>query len=91
MNLKSFAWQILLDGMDGQLEQTRAETVRADFWIKKHDEVKAENERLQKRDGNATIILCETTDTIPFHQEQMKITDFGVSDNIYMVERASEI
>jgi hypothetical protein len=50
-----------------------------------------ENERLQKRDGNAVIIICETTETIPFHQERMKIIDFGVSDNIYMVERDLEI
>lgn len=53
--------------------------------------LEAENERLRNRDGNAGIILCETTDTIPFHQERLKIIDFGVSDNVYMVERNSEI
>jgi hypothetical protein len=58
---------------------------------KQIQELTAENERLRKRDGNATIIICETTDTIPFHQERLKIIDFGVSDNLYMVERDSEI
>ena len=45
--------------------------------------------RFQNRDGKATIIICETTNTIPFHQDQerLRVIDFGVSDNIYMVER----
>lgn len=83
--------QILLDSLESQLTQTRAETARADYWIKKYDAMKAEHDRLMKRDGNATIIFCETTETIPFHQERLKIIDFGVSDNVYMVEKELEI
>lgn len=58
---------------------------------KQIQQLTAEVERLRKRDGNAHIILCCPTDNDPFRQEQLNIIDFGVSDNIYMVERASEI
>lgn len=49
-------------------------------------ELEAEIERLRNRDGNSTINLCFSKKGNPFNQEQLKIVDFGVSDNIYVVE-----
>ena len=57
---------------------------------KQIQQLTAEVERLQKRDGNAHIILCCPTEEDPFRQETLNIVDFGVSDNVYMVERSSE-
>lgn len=57
---------------------------------KQIQDLTTENERLRKRDGNATIILCSSTPDDPFHQKQLNIVDFGVSGNVYMVEVASE-
>lgn len=54
---------------------------------KQIQELTVEVERLRKRDGNAHIILCCPTDDDPFKQEQLTIVDFGVSDNVYMVEK----
>jgi len=56
------------------------------FIAKDNIALKAEVERLNKRDGNATIIVCSEIEGNPFHQTKAKIVDFGVSDNIYMVE-----
>lgn len=58
--------------------------------FRKIQELTAENERLRTRDGNAHIILCCPTDDDPSKQEQLVIIDFGVADNIYMVEREAE-
>jgi len=51
------------------------------------DELKAEVERLQTRDGNATIELCFSDGNNPFAREKLKIIDFGVADNVYVVEK----
>ena len=58
---------------------------------KQIQQLTAEVERLRKRDGNAHIILCCPTDKDPFRQETLTIIGFGASDNVYMVERVSEI
>jgi hypothetical protein len=58
---------------------------------KKIQELTTENERLRKRDGNASIYLCNPTPDDPFRQDRLVIVDFGVSDNIYVAERLSEI
>jgi hypothetical protein len=61
-----------------------------------HEIVRAKNEkiaalqaeigRLSKRDGNATIELCYNDGNDPFARESLKVVDFGVSDNGYVVE-----
>ena len=43
-------------------------------------------ERLNKRDGNAKVNLSYDTPDYPFNIEELQICDFGVSDNIYIVE-----
>lgn len=50
----------------------------------------AENKRFQEREGNAKFYLCCPTSDNPFRQDRLKIVDFGVSDNIYIVERAKD-
>jgi hypothetical protein len=61
-----------------------------------HEIVRAKNEkiaalqaeigRFSKRDGNATIELCYNDGNNPFARESLKVVDFGVSDNGYVVE-----
>lgn len=55
--------------------------------------LRAENERLKRevdrysnRDGNATIELCKPTDDNPFNSVELTHVNFGVADNIYVVE-----
>ncbi len=50
--------------------------------------LQADIERFRKRDGNATIELCFEKGDDPFCRETLKHIDFGVSDNIYVVESA---
>jgi hypothetical protein len=50
------------------------------------DAVQLEVERLDERDGRASIELCFDDGLNPFARETLKILDFGVSDNIYVVE-----
>ena len=64
----------------------------AELQIKFHElqdenvELQAKNERLSKRDCNATVqILLPTADS-PFNKEDCRIVDVGVMDNIYAVE-----
>lgn len=54
--------------------------------LKLVEKYKAENKRLKKRDGNATIELCYDDGNNPFAREELKVVDIGVSDNIYVVE-----
>ena len=49
-------------------------------------DLKAENERLKKRDCNATIELYYDDGNHPFMRETLTIVDVGVSDNCYVVE-----
>ena len=44
--------------------------------------------RLSSRDGNAKIQLCYDDGYNPFHKEELSIVDFGVSDNVYVVEKS---
>ena len=50
------------------------------------DEVEKENKRLSDREGNAKVNLIFPTETSPFRQVNLKIVDYGVSDNIYICE-----
>ena len=50
------------------------------------DQLQAENKRLAARDGNATIEVCYDDGTDPFARAECRIVDFGVADNIYVVE-----
>ena len=45
-----------------------------------------EIERLNKRDGNASIELCYDDGFNPFARSDCKHLDFGVADNCYVVE-----
>jgi predicted RNase H-like nuclease (RuvC/YqgF family) len=45
-----------------------------------------EIDRLRSRDGHATIELCYNDGNNPFAREKLKVCDFGVSDNCYVVE-----
>ena len=47
----------------------------------------AEVERLSRRDGNALIRLLSPKEDDPFHRETLRVVDFGVADNIYIVEQ----
>lgn len=49
-------------------------------------EAKKEIERLSSRDGNSKIQLAFNDGVNPFTREDLKVVDFGVSDNIYVVE-----
>lgn len=53
---------------------------------KRAEKAEAEVERLSKRDCNATVQLCYSTNDYPFNNEDLKIVDVGVSDNVYIVE-----
>jgi len=55
--------------------------------LKDREELRDEIERLDRRDGNATITLCFNDGNNPFAREQLNILDFGVADNIYVVEK----
>ena len=48
--------------------------------------LRAEVERLRKRDCNATIELCYDNGVDPYSRETLRILDVGVADNIYVVE-----
>ena len=48
--------------------------------------LEADVKRLDDRDGNATIQLAYETNDYPFNFDDCKIVDFGVSDNIYVIE-----
>ena len=50
--------------------------------VNKDEEIK----RLADRDCNATIRLSYEKGGYPWHTEDLKVVDVGVSDNIYMVE-----
>lgn len=52
---------------------------------KDYEALRAENERLGKRDGNANIELILPEKDDPFNRIDLKIVDFGVSDNCYVV------
>lgn len=53
---------------------------------KQIQQLTAENERLQERDGNAHIVLLCPTPDDPFRRQTLAAIDFGVSDNVYVVE-----
>jgi len=53
-----------------------------------NERLKGENKRLSDRDCNASVNLCYSTEENPFNQEELKIVDVGVADNIYIVESA---
>lgn len=55
------------------------------------DEQAAEIEWLRKRDGNASIRLLWPTEDDPFRRLGCTKIDFGVADNIYVVERADVV
>lgn len=55
-------------------------------WKEENETLRAEVERLKKRDMNAKVSLLCGTDTDPFRQESLTIVDVGVADNIYVVE-----
>ena len=50
------------------------------------DELEAERDRLRERDGQATIELCFDDGDSPFARRLLAVVDFGVADNIYVVE-----
>ena len=49
-------------------------------------QLRAERDRLSKRDGNATIKLTYNDGEHPFAREALDVVDFGVADNGYVVE-----
>lgn len=49
------------------------------------EQLLADNEYHSKRNGNAKIRLSLAGDDYPFEFMNLKIVDFGVSDNIYIV------
>jgi len=49
-------------------------------------ETRAENGRLQARDCKATVSIVYDDGDSPFRQEDCKIIDVGVADNVYLVE-----
>jgi Lar family restriction alleviation protein len=58
----------------------------AEFYTQaEYDKLKAEVERLNKRDGSASIDLSYATEDYPFNVEELAIVDFGVADNGYVV------
>jgi hypothetical protein len=48
--------------------------------------LKADIVRLNKRDLNASIVLCYDDGKDPFAREKLIVVDVSVSDNIYVVE-----
>ena len=54
--------------------------------MKRAEKAEAENKRLGNRDGNAHFELVLEKDGDPFYRIPLKIVDFGVADNIYVVE-----
>lgn len=59
--------------------------------LKEKTGLKREIKRLSERDGNAKIQLLTPTNDNPFLREDLSIVDFGVSDNIYVVEKVKEV
>ena len=57
-----------------------------DDTIQHIDELEAEIKRLRARDGSATINVSYDDGVYPFQRVPMRVVDFGVADNIYMVE-----
>ncbi len=53
---------------------------------KENDEMKSMIEWFSKRDGSSKIQLCYDDGKNPFARRMLKVVDFGVSDNIYVVE-----
>ncbi len=68
--------------------QSKLDSVNHDYTelLQERAEYVAENKRLRKRDGNATIQLCFNDGDNPFAREDLQVVDVGVSDNCYVVE-----
>ena len=70
-----------------ELEKTKAFVLSEYNELKrKTEKAEAENKRLGNRDGNAHIELVLEKDGHPFYRIPLKVVDFGVADNIYVVE-----
>ena len=66
----------IIKGKDGRISNLEGE----------NKALKADNERLQKRDLNASIQLCYDNGINPFAREDLLIVDVGYADNSYVVE-----
>lgn len=92
--MKESTYELVKGALDGndklmterdKLHNTVTELLKTESDLVK--ELRAEVERLNKRDGNAAISLAYATE-YPFNFEDLEVVDFGVADNGYVVKSA---
>lgn len=72
--------------MDSITRKIRMYQERIAELVADRDKWRAEAERLDRRDCNATVELLYNDGDNPFASEKLKVVDVGVADNVYCVE-----